>query len=159
MTISRTRSLLLALPAVLALALGASGCGDTDEPGADPAGEQPAAADELPGSDAEDEGSGGAAGGSTMRVYSVPEAKAADIEGSIHVVGLLIDEGSGWRLCDLVMESHPPQCGGEALEVEGLDAAELPLEESGEVRWQTEATVVGEIDGDTLTVTGSPAAS
>lgn len=132
-----------------AVALTASGCGGaTGEPSAD---------GELPsdGADAD-----GAAGGTTMRVHTVSEAMAEDVEkGSIHIAGLLIDDGSGWRLCEMVLESYPPQCGGASLAVDGLDPAGLPLEEDGGVRWQSDATVVGEVVGDTLTVTGSPSAS
>lgn len=150
------RSPLTALTVALALVL--TGCGtdsgDSSSPDTDgaasPTGDQ--AGDPI--------GDGGdAAGGTTMRVYSVTEAKSVEVEGSIHVTGLLIEDDSGWRLCASVLESHPPQCGGETLSVEGIDPSDLPLEEAGGVRWQTEATVVGEIDGDTLRVTGSPASS
>jgi hypothetical protein len=133
-----------------ALALLAGGCGSqTEEPAAAPTAEDP----RPQGGD-----DSGAAGGTTMRVYRVSEARSAG-EGSLHVVGLLIDDGSGWRLCESVLESYPPQCGGDALVVEGLDPSLFPLEEQGEVRWQTDATLVGTVDGDTLTVTGSAAGS
>ena len=158
MTLSRNRALLLALPAALALALGAAGCGDAGGSGTAPTDEQ-AAPDNENSRPGDEDDAGGAAGGSTMRVYTVPEAKTADVDGSLQVVGMLIDEGDGWRLCQLALESYPPQCGGEALIVEDLDTSDLALEESGEVRWQSDATLVGEVDGDTLTVTGSPAAS
>lgn len=138
----------LTVAIALALTLAAVGCGG-DEP--------PTTLSEDP--PVTDDDGGGAAGGSSMRVFSVSEARSTDVGGSLHVVGLLIDDGSGWRLCGEVLESHPPQCGGQTLTVEGLDPDQMPLEESGDVRWQTEATVVGEVDGDTLTVTGSPAAS
>ena len=131
------------------LTLLVAGCGSaSDEPAAD----EPVA-DALPGDD------GDAAGGTTMRVYSVSEARAVDQQGSLHITGLLIDDGSGWRLCEQVLESFPPQCGGDSLTVDGVDPSEFPLEQEGDVRWQTDATVVGEISGDTLTVTGSAAAS
>lgn len=131
------------------LALLVAGCGtEADEPTVEPPVEDP-----LPDDD------GDAAGGTTMTVYGVGEARATDEEGSLHVTGLLIDDGSGWRLCESVLESYPPQCGGDSLTVEGVDPALFPLEEEGEVRWQTDATVVGEIAGDTLTVTGSAASS
>lgn len=148
MTTPRHRTLSVALIAVLALVIAACGS-DTEEPAAAPTAEET-----LPPDDG-----GDAAGGTTMRVHSVTEAMAAAGEGSLHVVGLLIDDGSGWRLCEAVLESYPPQCGGESLAVEGFDPEGLPLEEQGEVRWQTDATVVGEVEGDTLTVTGSPASS
>lgn len=159
MNAATPRSILTALAVALALAL--TGCGtDTSDPSTSPATD-----DVLPPADdqAEDPGNGGdaggAAGGTTMRVYDVTEALSADEEGSIHVSGLLIEDESGWRLCASVLESYPPQCGGESLSVDGLDPSGLPIEESGGVRWQTDATVVGEMDGDTLRVTGSPASS
>ncbi len=101
----------------------------------------------------------GAAGDTTMRVYTVVEARELDIDASVHVSGFLIDDGGGWQLCEAALESYPPQCGGDALTVEGLDAEALPLEREGAVRWQDGATVVGEIDGDVLTVTSATAAS
>lgn len=164
MTTSRNRSLLLTLPAALTLALAVSACGAATEPDATPTDEAPASADGQADTDDElpvsgDGDADGAAGGSTMRVFSVTEAKTTEVEGSLHVVGLLIDDGSGWRLCELAAESYPPQCGGQTLDVQGLDPADLPLEESDGVRWQSEATLVGEVEGATLTVTGSPAAS
>ena len=137
----RRRSRLAALGCGLAL-LGAACSSDPGEPPAPT--EDDAAEDDA---------------GTTMRVYTVSEAIALEEEGSVHVSGLLIDDGTGWRLCDMVLESFPPQCGGEFLVLDGFDPTGLPLEESGEVRWQTEGTVVGEIDGDTLIVTGSPASS
>lgn len=142
----RRRSGLTALACSLAV-FGAACSTDAAEPA-------PPAGDEV-----SDDADGADAGGTTMRVYTVTEAMALEQEGSVHVTGLLIDDGSGWRLCELVLESFPPQCGGESLDVEGLDPTGLPLEESGDVRWQTEATVVGEVEGDTLIVTGSPASS
>jgi hypothetical protein len=133
-----------------ALALLVAGCGTgASEPSAGPPVEDPA----RPGTD------DAAADGTTMRVHTVSEARAADQHGSLHVAGLLIDDGSGWRLCEMVLESYPPQCGGDWLLVEGLDPSLFPLEEEGGVRWQTDATVVGEVDGDTLTITGSTASS
>jgi len=115
---------------------------------------EPTVEDPLPSDD-----DSGAAGGTTTTVHSVPEARAAATEGSLHVAGLLIDDGSGWRLCEQVLESYPPQCGGDTLSVQNLDPSLFPLEEEGGVRWQDGATLVGELEGDTLTVTGSAASS
>lgn len=147
----RHRSRLSALACSLAVLVAACG-GDAAEPALPTVDETSEDADRP-------DSSGGDAAGTTMRVYTVSEAMALDQEGSVHVSGLLIDDGSGWRLCEQVLESYPPQCGGEFLLVDGLDPTGLPLEESGQVQWQTEGTVVGEIDGDTIVVTGSPASS
>ena len=78
------------------------------------------------------------------------DGRSADEDGSLHVVGLLMDDGSGWRLCEMVLESYPPEPGGDVLAGEGLDPSLFPREEEGDVRWQTDAT---------LTVTGSSASS
>lgn len=129
------RTALLALTTLVVLA----GCADDQQGGAD--------------------AGGAAAGGTTMQVLSVTDALESEHQGSVHVAGLLIDDGSGWHLCEEVMESYPPQCGGASLLVEDVDPADHVLEEEGDVRWQTDATVVGEIEGDTLIVTGSAAAS
>jgi len=139
--LSPSRALRAITASLVAATLLVAGCGTTiDEPL--PSGSPP-----------------GAAGGTTMHVLGVAEAKASGDGGPLFVVGLLIDDGSGWRLCEMVLESYPPQCGGEFLRVEGLDHTALPLQEASGVRWQVDATVVGEVDGDVLTVTGSPASS
>ena len=159
MSLSRRQSRVAALGCSLAL-LGAAACGSDAEQTTpavgDPSNDGGGDADDDAGGD---DDAGVDAAGTTMRVYTVSEAMALDQEGSVHVSGLLIDDGSGWRLCEQVLESYPPQCGGQSLIVEDLDPTGLPLEESGGVRWQTDGTVVGEIDGDTIVVTGSPASS
>lgn len=95
----------------------------------------------------------------TMRVHSVAEVVDGDVTGPVHVSGFLIDDGSGWRLCELVLESYPPQCGDPSLDVEGLDEAEFDLEVANGVRWTEGATLVGEITDGTLEVTGSATSS
>ena len=157
----RRRSHLAALVCGLAV-LGAACSTSTEEPATPPGDElreDPDGDDAAGGEAVGDDAVGDDAAGTTMRVYAVSEAIALEQEGSVHVTGLLIDDGSGWRLCDTVMESYPPQCGGDFLTVEGLDPTGLPLEESGGVQWQTEATLVGEVEGDKIVVTGSPASS
>lgn len=98
---------------------------------------------------------GGDPGGTAPRAYTVDEALKAKVEGPILVTGLLIDAGKGWRLCAAIAESYPPQCGGESVSVDGLAADEFDLQQAATVRWSEDATVVGTLDGDILTVTGS----
>jgi hypothetical protein len=102
---------------------------------------------------------GGDPGGTAPRAYTVDEAVSAEVDGPILVTGLLIDAGNGWRLCATIAESYPPQCGGAFVSVDGLDAAEFDLQQAGTVRWSEDATVVGTLDGDILTVTGSAAST
>lgn len=132
--------------AVVIAALALAACAGADDLTPDPAG--------PPVSGASDP-----AGGTAPRVYTLEEAIAADPEGPILVTGMLIDSGDGWQLCSLAAESYPPQCGGEMVTVEGVDPAEFDLEEANGVRWQQGATLYGELDGDTFTVTGPASAA
>jgi hypothetical protein len=63
----------------------------------------------------------------------------------------VIDDGSGAKLCPVVLESYPPQCGG-AIPIDGWTWDGLPLEQEGNVRWGFYA-VYGSYDGERLTVT------
>lgn len=74
---------------------------------------------------------------------SVAEALASDLDGPIAVGGYLVADADGVRLCDVLAESYPPQCGGEgALTVEGLDVDAYPVEEAEGVRWTNDLVVV-----------------
>lgn len=141
-------SRLLAVSTAAALAL--AGCAGSDGlSSSDPANRAPAGVSEDTGG----------AGGTAPRAYTVDEALAADVDGPLLVTGLLIDAGDGWRLCALVAESHPPQCGGESVTVEGLDPADHDLQEAGGVQWSEGTTLFGELDGGTLRVTGPASAA
>ena len=63
---------------------------------------------------------------------------AIDNPGHALFVGgqLLIDaDGTAW-LCEALAESFPPQCGGDRLRVENIEAATLPkLATGGSARW------------------------
>lgn len=77
-------------------------------------------------------------------------------EFSVVAVGTVFDTGDGVRLCGTVLESFPPQCGGEGVPLEGwswdgLDGSET----SGGVTWGAYA-VSGSWDDGTLTVAGDP---
>ncbi|NOY56809.1 MAG: hypothetical protein GXP34_12620 [Actinobacteria bacterium] len=52
---------------------------------------------------------------------TVTEAQSAS--GNQSVVGLLVADGDVVRLCEVLLESFPPQCGGASIEVRGLDLA------------------------------------
>jgi hypothetical protein len=82
-TIIRNRSLLLAFPAALALALGVVACGDATEPGAGPTDEIPASADEQ--SDATDEDDVAGTGGDVSRTRPAPPG--ATFEGPLRRSG------------------------------------------------------------------------
>lgn len=125
---------------------------DGSEPGV--AGPSEGSGTELPGGAA-----GGAAGGTALRAVPLEEALTTEPEGARLITGLLIDDGSGWRLCTAVAESYPPQCAGDAVTVEGVEPVDHNLEQASGVQWQEDATVFGELRGDTITVQGPPAAA
>ena len=87
---------------------------------------------------------------------SVTVGQALDRRGEVTVRGALFVERDAARLCEAVMESYPPQCGGRALTVQGLDLASLDLEEPNEpgfapVRWShRQVTLTGRVEGDVL---------
>ena len=60
---------------------------------------------------------------------------------------LFVDpDGTTW-LCDAIAESFPPQCGGERIEVEGLDLADVPnLQEENNVRWAEAVNLFGSVE-------------
>ena len=74
-------------------------------------------------------------------------------EGSeVMVSGFLIaDRDGSTRLCSALLESFPPQCGGDRIELLGFDASAVPNTSSPQrqseirtVRWtKTEITVTG----------------
>ena len=146
----RLPPVIAAVVAVLALAAcgGADVADDTASPTAPP-GDQ--GTDGATG--------GGVAGGTAPRAYELAEALSATIEGPLLVTGLLIDDGSGWRLCGAIAESYPPQCAGEAVDVEDIDPAWYDLQEEGDVRWMESATVFGELTDGVLTAVGDPASA
>lgn len=95
---------------------------------------------------------------------SVDEAIDTDVTGVVAVSGYLLDDGSGLRLCSVLAESFPPQCGGSSLTVEGFDfdrMIEVPeyelaqVERSGGVTWtDVPVTLLGEVVEGTLVIGG-----
>ncbi len=67
------------------------------------------------------------------------------------VAGFVIWDVSGARLCEVLMESYPPQCGGASLVIANPDELDVELDEAQGVRW-TQAPVELEVrfDGDRL---------
>lgn len=102
---------------------------------------------------------GGAAGGTSPRAYPVEEAIGADVDGPILVTGALIHADGAWRLCSAIAESHPPQCAGESVTVEGVDPSWFTLQEASGVQWSEDATVFGELSDMTLSATGPASAA
>lgn len=83
---------------------------------------------------------------------TVSEALASDLVGPLQVHGPLLVEGERMTLCERLEESDPPGCAGATVEVRGLDAGQLELQGDGDVRWTDDVSVLGSVDGGTLTV-------
>ena len=66
----------------------------------------------------------------------------------VSVSGALFVEADGTvRLCDAIAESFPPQCGGERIEVEGLDLDGVEnLEAANGVQWAEAVTLLGSVE-------------
>lgn len=109
------------------------------------------------GDDGDDGGSAAPAPGEAL---SVEEALASTLAGPLLVQGyILARDGEPVRLCDVLAESYPPQCGGASLVVEGLDldavegltrTAEPDLAQAA---WSEDpVSVLGEVADGVLTI-------
>lgn len=107
---------------------------------------------DVPGSSAQP----GVVGGGMLTIADQPvDAPAISISEAlasggepVRVIGsLLVDPEGTVLLCDALAESFPPQCGGERLEVIGLDVESVPnLEEGNGVRWAGSVELSGTVD-------------
>lgn len=127
----------------------AAGACLVDEPDCDDTGAPPDGGALPPPSD--DEAVTGGIGAHTG--LTVSEALATDATGIIAVDGFLFDDGSGPKLCEVLAESFPPQCGGASVAVEGHEeAVDVPIVSEQGVSWTDQPlTLFGEIvDGALL---------
>jgi hypothetical protein len=97
------------------------------------------------------------AGGAVSAVgpgLSVSEALASDLDGPLLVNGFIVIRDGETRLCELLLESFPAQCGGASLVVEGFDPSTVDgLTEASGVIWSGgPMQLLGTIDGDHLVV-------
>ncbi len=75
----------------------------------------------------------------------------SDMDADVVVVGYLVVDSSGARLCGVLLESDPPQCGARSVEVTGVDRLDVIFEESQGVHW-TLATLWGHYADGTLAI-------
>jgi len=66
---------------------------------------------------------------------SVGEALASTLDEPLLVNGNIFIADNTTHLCSALAESFPPQCGGESIQVTGLDTTILDLERQGNVAW------------------------
>lgn len=94
-----------------------------------------------------------AAGAPADGGLSIAEAKASDLAGPLMVGGFIVADGESVRLCEVLLESLPPQCGSESLLVEGLDLDAVETQEASGVRWTDHPVpVLGHVEDGTLRV-------
>ncbi|MDR9450785.1 MAG: hypothetical protein RI637_06145 [Acidimicrobiia bacterium] len=165
-----------ALLTVLMLLLAACGGGATaDEPAAIPPNDNPANTPAAGGTclegepDCNDTPAGGGAlplpnedepsdavtGGMPVDGgLTVSEALESDATGVIAVRGFLVADQTGARLCEVLAESYPPQCGGAGLPVSGYEEIlDVPTSTAQGVTWTDQPiSLLGEIVDGTLLV-------
>jgi hypothetical protein len=154
-----------------ALALVAAACGGASEPASelptDPAAGACLAGDpdcnDIPGNDtpALEPGDqlptdGGVIGAPIIGGgLTVADVLTTDVDGPLAVVGFLVQDGDGARLCDGLAESLPPQCAGASIELSDtstIDPDELRTEQG--VTWtDTPVSLIGEVVSGVFTVT------
>ena len=88
---------------------------------------------------------------------SIGEAMTSSLDGPLLVNGHLHVQSGQVRLCEVLAESFPPQCGGTSLVVEGLDLTTMDgLTSEGSVTWSDQPVqVLGTVEGEVLTVAGT----
>lgn len=148
---SKTPTAMALVAAVLLTACGGGGEGAGPDAGGPPAGTTPTAGGPPldggapPGGGADTPGSGAGPG------VTVEEARNSDAHGPLLVTGYIIAEADVVRLCSLLLESLPPQCGEPSLQVVGLDLDDYPVQERSGVAWTEDLVrVLGEVEGGVL---------
>src|SRR5215210_2087651 len=89
---------------------------------------------------------------------SVRRALESRTDEALLVRGFLVLDGDHARLCGALAESHPPQCGGPSLEIEGLPAGDRSgLQEADGVAWsQHEVALFGTVADGVLRAGQTP---
>jgi hypothetical protein len=146
---SRMPRVILGVAALTAAAVVAAGCGGGAGGGS--------SSSSTPGAGAPAPGGG----------LTVGKALASTSEEPLLVRGALIaPDGGEVRLCELVLESYPPQCGGASLVVRGVDLSQLDgLTHTNDpslaqVTWsEGEISLLGTVRDGVLTVSQTSTAS
>lgn len=93
----------------------------------------------------------------SISTASVPLEVGALLEGDaltdVTVIGFVVWDSNGARLCEVLMESFPPQCGGAAVAIANPEALTAALEEEQAIRWTNDRVrIKGTFDGTRLTL-------
>ena len=85
-----------------------------------------------------------------MDVSRLPDVA---VPSDVMVSGFVLIDADSARLCEVLMESYPPQCGGFSIPITNPDALNVVLEEAGGVQWtQDRFTLSAEYCGTCLTL-------
>jgi len=96
------------------------------------------------------------AGGTMLAMgpgLSIAEARATSAQQPLLINGYVVVDASGMRFCEVLLESFPPQCGGDSFVLEGLNLDNHPeYQREGDVTWsENQVQLLGTLDGDTFT--------
>ena len=85
---------------------------------------------------------------------SVSDALTTDAAGVVAIAGFLMVDDKGARLCELLLESFPPQCGGAEVSVTGYEEVlGTPLSSAQGISWTDQyVSLLGEIVDGTFVV-------
>ncbi len=90
--------------------------------------------------------------GSALAPIEISEVLARSA-GEVSVIGYVVIDDAGARLCEVLAESFPPQCGGAAIVIANPDALTVALQQEQSVRWTDERVRLdGTYDGSQLTL-------
>ncbi len=90
----------------------------------------------------------------TLTVGELLDAEEQGESGNtVVVVAMLVDDGTGLRMCESLAESDPPQCGGRSVEVMNPGVIDIEFTEDQGIRWlDNPVQLLGWMEGDTFYV-------
>ncbi|MGI9606321.1 MAG: hypothetical protein ACR2P0_09315 [Acidimicrobiales bacterium] len=95
--------------------------------------------------------SGSDTGDSALAPIEISDMLAGDAPVDVSVIGYVIIDGAGARLCEALAESFPPQCGGASVIIDNPDALTVALQQEQSVQWTDERVRLdGNYDGGGL---------
>lgn len=90
---------------------------------------------------------------SAVAPIEVAELLEGSASTDVSVIGYVVIDGNGGRLCEVLAESFPPQCGGQSVVIVNPDALTVALEQEQSVRWTNERVRLdGAYDGAQFTL-------
>jgi hypothetical protein len=129
---------------LLLLALAVAACSGADSGATEPDAAGTCLA-EAP--DCEDTASSDLPATEPERGVSVADATAGPIDGAFELRGFFVADDAGARMCEALLESFPPQCGGASIPVGDFDV-DLALSSEAGVSWTDQVVYLeGEIVG------------